>query len=165
MPNHDTAHRAVDGRTDRRAFCVHACHVAALAPLAALMQGCDGGNPAGPSGNAPLLPVVTTNASGGVIALIIDASSPLASPGGAALVRASGNEILVSRTGESSVTAVTAVCTHEACTITGFEGQRYVCPCHGSRYTTEGAVVNGPATRALRPFTASLAGNTLTITL
>jgi nitrite reductase/ring-hydroxylating ferredoxin subunit len=150
---------------DRRTFCAQACQLAALAPLAALAQACDGGSPTGPSGSAPPLPTINTSAAGGTIALTIGTSSPLANVGGAALVRASGSEILVARTGASSVTAVTAVCTHEACTITGFEGQRYVCPCHGSRYTTDGAVVNGPATRSLRQFPASLTGDTVTITL
>jgi Rieske Fe-S protein len=47
-----------------------------------------------------------------------------------------------------SVKAVSAICTHLGCTILrtmdGFE-----CPCHGSCYTDEGAVISGPAPRAL----------------
>jgi len=47
-----------------------------------------------------------------------------------------------------SVQAVSAICTHLGCTIhrtmDGFE-----CPCHGSCYTDEGAVISGPAPRAL----------------
>jgi len=47
-----------------------------------------------------------------------------------------------------SVQAVSAICTHLGCTILrtmdGFE-----CPCHGSCYTDEGAVISGPAPRAL----------------
>src|SRR4029079_16719620 len=53
-------------------------------------------------------------------------------------------------TAADTFTAVTATCTHESCTITGFNGQAFVCPCHGSRFSTSGAVQNGPATPHLR---------------
>jgi cytochrome b6-f complex iron-sulfur subunit len=43
-----------------------------------------------------------------------------------------------------------------------FNGQLYVCPCHGSKYTTAGAVANGPANRALTTFPSTLSGDTLT---
>jgi Rieske Fe-S protein len=42
--------------------------------------------------------------------------------------------------------AMTAVCTHLGC-LTRYEAEPNVifCPCHGSRFATDGAVVNGPA--------------------
>ena len=61
--------------------------------------------------------------------------------------------------------ALTAICTHEACTITQFASQTFTCPCHGSQYNTSGTVVKGPAPRSLQRFTAALTGNTLTIAL
>ncbi|MCL5109334.1 MAG: Rieske (2Fe-2S) protein [Chloroflexi bacterium] len=44
--------------------------------------------------------------------------------------------------------AIVAVCTHLGCT-PRLEGDAFVCPCHGSRFTREGAVLQGPATRPL----------------
>ena len=46
--------------------------------------------------------------------------------------------------------AMTAVCTHLGC-LTRFEKEenRIFCPCHGSRFSTEGHVVGGPAPRPL----------------
>ena len=61
--------------------------------------------------------------------------------------------------------ALTAICTHEACTITGFRSSTYVCPCHGSTYNTSGAVLTGPATRALRMFPTQFAPTTNTLTI
>ena len=95
----------------------------------------------------------------------IDAASPLAQVNNAALVQSALGNFLVTRSTEDSFTAVTATCTHEGCTVTGFENQTYVCPCHGSRYTTSGTVVNGPATQPLRQFANQFANNVLTITV
>jgi cytochrome b6-f complex iron-sulfur subunit len=93
----------------------------------------------------------------------VDAASPLANVGGAALVQAGNASYLVSRTSQSAFTALTATCTHEGCTVTGFQSPLYVCPCHGSQYNTSGTVVMGPATQPLRQFTTQFNNNVLTI--
>jgi Rieske Fe-S protein len=72
---------------------------------------------------------------------------------------------LVARTAQDAFAAFTATCTHEACTISGFNNQTFVCPCHGSQFNTNGGVVNGPATRALPQYAARFANGTLTISL
>ena len=64
-----------------------------------------------------------------------------------------------------AVTTVTAVCTHEACAVTVFDNNRYVCQCHGSQYTTSGAVVQGPAVSLLREFPTAFANNVVTISV
>jgi hypothetical protein len=46
----------------------------------------------------------------------------------------SRGSFLVARTGTDTFTALTAICTHQQCTVTGFADNRYVCPCHGSQY-------------------------------
>ena len=48
-----------------------------------------------------------------------------------------------------SAATVTAVCTHEGCTVTEFQNQIYVCPCHGSQYDTSGRIRKGPAPKNL----------------
>ena len=93
----------------------------------------------------------------------IDAASPLAAVGGAALVQSSADSFLVAHTGPDTFTALTATCTHQACTITGLSGNSYVCPCHRSRFDQSGRVLNGPASTALRSFATSFAAGVLTI--
>jgi len=155
--------------TSRRAFCVSACHAATAVALGSVLQSCGGSSSApgggGGGGTAPALTVVNGTVAGGAVTVAVDAASPLAAVGGAALVRSGSGDFLVSRTAQDAFAALTAICTHEACTITGFRSPTYVCPCHGSQYNTGGQVLSGPATRSLRTYATQFAGTTLTITL
>lgn len=93
------------------------------------------------------------------------AGSPLADVGGAALIESTAGVFLVSRTTAAAFTAIDAVCTHESCTITGSDGNAYVCPCHGSRYSRTGQVLAGPARASLRQFSTTFADGVLTIAI
>ena len=136
--------------------------------LGALIEACGGGG-SGPSNvlqlTAPQLAVVNGNTSGNTVIVQIESASPLATVGGAAMVRSSGGSFLVSRTAQETFAALTSTCTHEACTITGFDNANYVCPCHGSMFTTAGRVVMGPATAPLRTFATQFSNNVLTISI
>jgi nitrite reductase/ring-hydroxylating ferredoxin subunit len=137
-----------------------------MVTVASLLEGCgSNGNPSAPGGgNAPSLSTINATAAGGGFTLTIDGASPLASVGGAALVQAGNQSFLVTRTGQQAFNALTAVCTHEGCIISGFSSGTFVCPCHGSQFTTSGQVQGGPATRALRTFNAQFTNNVLTVT-
>jgi cytochrome b6-f complex iron-sulfur subunit len=153
----------------RREFCAQACQLASAAAVGTLLQACGGGGgsitgSALPS-NVPALSTLSATSTSGGVTLNIDAGSALAQVGSAAIVQSPGGLILVAHTAADTFTAVTATCTHENCTITGFTGQDFVCPCHGSRFSTSGVVQNGPATRSLRSFATRFAGNVLTISI
>ncbi len=49
---------------------------------------------------------------------------------------------------EQGFEAIGMVCTHLGCTVEA-KADGFVCPCHGSRYNSEGQVTNGPAQSAL----------------
>jgi cytochrome b6-f complex iron-sulfur subunit len=147
MADHDNATPLA---LTRRTFCVQAYGAVSLAALGSMFTDC-GGSPTSPS-SAPSLPTINATIANGVVSITIDSASALASVGGAALVQASSSMFLVARTGQSTFSALTAICTHEGCTVSGFENQTYVCRCHGSRYSTSGTVLNGPAPSPLRSF-------------
>jgi Rieske Fe-S protein len=64
----------------------------------------------------------------------------------------------------ASFTAVQVACTHQGTSINYNAGQgQFVCPNHGSVFSTSGAVVQGPASRSLMKYTVSITGNTLTV--
>lgn len=55
--------------------------------------------------------------------------------------------VVVSRAGDGSLTAYSAVCTHGGCAIRTLEGKKLVCGCHGSEFdATTGEVLRSPAT-------------------
>jgi cytochrome b6-f complex iron-sulfur subunit len=91
--------------------------------------------------------------------------SALADVGGALLVQSLAGVFLVSRSSATAFTAIEGVCTHEGCTITGADGAIYVCPCHGSRYSHTGQVVNGPAVSSLRQYATTFSAGVVTIAL
>jgi Rieske Fe-S protein len=153
----------------RRQFCGGACQVASISTLATLLTACSGGSssPSSPSsgGGAASLLGVSSGAFSGTTVRVTVAGSALTDVGGAVLVQSIAGVFLLSRTSATAFTAVDAVCTHEGCTITGTDGDIFVCPCHGSRYNRSGQVVFGPATASLRKYSASLADGVVTITL
>ena len=154
----------------RRDFCRAAC-VASLGALAATaIQACGGGssNPNDPNGNFtgfPVLPSIQATVAGGAATFTIDAASPLNNAGGAALVTSNLGSMLVVRNDATTVSAFTATCTHQQCTVNTYQNGTFQCPCHGSQYNTSGGVTRGPAPSALRRFNATLANNVVTITV
>ncbi len=73
--------------------------------------------------------------------------------------------IIVANTGNEVFVALSSVCTHQGCTINySHANTNFPCPCHGSVFSVQGSVLNGPATTAVKKYTVSREGNVLTIT-
>ncbi|MGP3923211.1 FAD-dependent oxidoreductase [Streptomyces sp. 8N616] len=71
-------------------------------------------------------------------------------PGSGAVVRAGGHHCAAYRDDSGAVTAVDARCTHLGCLVHFDDAEQvWECPCHGSRFATDGSVLHGPATRPL----------------
>lgn len=145
---------------NRREFC----QALTIISAASLMEACTGSSTA-PGSNAPPLATVNGTVSGSIVTVTVDASSPLNSVGSAALVNTSRGSLLVAHTAQNTFSALNSTCTHQTCTITGFQNGNYVCPCHLSEFSTTGSVVQGPANRALSSFPTSFVSPTLTINI
>jgi cytochrome b6-f complex iron-sulfur subunit len=147
----------------RRRFCAGACQMASGATLATLFTAC-GGSPTSPSGGGGSSPlgVVTGQFSSGRVEVPV-AGTALANDGGAVVVESVAGVFLVSRTGANAYTAVEGICTHEGCKVSNADGDTYVCPCHGSRYTRNGSVVQGPAVASLRRYSTNFVNGMVTI--
>ena len=72
--------------------------------------------------------------------------------------------MLLYRESESIVKVYSRNCTHDGCLIEGFSSAGISsCLCHGSKFDTNGNVTNGPATNPLKQYSATIAGNMVTI--
>ncbi|HEY9562143.1 MAG TPA: FAD-dependent oxidoreductase [Nocardioides sp.] len=73
-------------------------------------------------------------------------------PGDGGMVEIDGDTVGAYRDATGAVHAVSITCTHMGCTLhwNGAETS-WDCPCHGSRFATDGGVLNGPAVEPLDP--------------
>lgn len=82
---------------------------------------------------------------------------------GSVIVRVPGTSttfpsIIITRTSTTQFFAVTSQCTHAGCTVGIFNGVSLNCPCHGSRFSPQGAVVLGPAAAPLQGYATTFDG-------
>jgi cytochrome b6-f complex iron-sulfur subunit len=70
-----------------------------------------------------------------------------------------GQQVVVIRdpADATAVVALNSFCTHQGCTV-AWESDTalFACPCHGSKFATDGAVTEGPATDGLGAFEAKI---------
>lgn len=66
--------------------------------------------------------------------------------GGSVVTRtAEGADVVVTRVSQDEVVALSAVCTHQGCTVRR-QSETLHCPCHGSEFDpVDGTVITGPA--------------------
>ena len=64
----------------------------------------------------------------------------------------------------SSLIAVDSLCTHQGCSVDWEnDAGAFVCPCHDSRFNSDGSVANGPATTPLGTFEAIIEGDLILV--
>ncbi|MGE3810758.1 MAG: Rieske (2Fe-2S) protein [Candidatus Nanopelagicales bacterium] len=82
--------------------------------------------------------------------------------GGAILV---DQKVVVTQPQAGVYKAFTAVCTHQGCVVSSINDNKIICACHGSEFSAEdGSVLKGPAQGPLAPRTATVSGDTVTVT-
>lgn len=132
------------------------------------------GNLAKGAGTLIVLPIAITaceedpidpNDNNGDNQLVVDLTdaqnSALLSAGGF-IIR---NNVIVINNGGNYI-ALSSVCTHSACQVTySASNNNLPCPCHGSLFSTSGAVLNGPADAPLETYPITENGDVLEIDL
>lgn len=79
-------------------------------------------------------------------------SAPDLAPGEGTVVRDGRTPVATCRTRDGQVHTVAATCTHLGCLVRwNRDAQTWDCGCHGSRFAPDGAVLEAPAMRPLRP--------------
>ena len=134
----------------RREF-VAACGLSLLAPLI---------------GACASLAALRVPVEGGRVRVRLSEHPSLAQPGGTLKILPEGAEdpLYVLSLGNDDFTVLSPICTHRGCTV-DVQGDRLVCPCHGSTYDRRGQVLRGPAERALQRYDVALAEGILQIAM
>lgn len=145
-----------DRCVSRRAFIAHA----AAGGLAAASVACGDGFISGTATPVPRLPP-NKPPSGQVVVVVADVPE-LANVG--VLVKVA-SFYAAKRTGAESFEAFSMACTHEGCLTDLVGGQTFECPCHGSRFDSDGSVIVGPAMRSLQTLPTSYNSATGTLTI
>lgn len=79
----------------------------------------------------------------------VESSAEIAA-GEGALLRQNGEKLAVYRDETGELHALSASCTHMGCPVAWNSAEKsWDCPCHGSRFDVDGAVLHGPAKSAL----------------
>lgn len=105
---------------------------------------------------------------GGTVTFKLADFPELATPGGSVegIPGGWGQPLLVMALPGGTFAAVSAVCTHLGCTVAYSASRNDVeCPCHGSIFTTGGAVLQGPASLPLPAYPATSDGTAVTVKL
>ena len=103
----------------------------------------------------------STDAGAGAGAGIAATSVPV---GGVLRVSApgSGDPVYIQQPRAGQYTALSGVCSHSGCTVNPPKDGRFVCPCHNSCFdAATGALLQGPATKALARFGITRSGDQL----
>lgn len=146
-----------NGKVTRRKFMVDAGKTALVAALTSQVLGFE----ARASSGKPPLPMQPITLDMGK-----NEYAALAKVGGAMKIPNpldAKKPIIVSRISETEVAAFSSKCTHFGCEVPIPENNVITCQCHGSKFDAGGKVINGPASKPLQAFAASLSGMTITI--
>ncbi len=72
--------------------------------------------------------------------------------------------IIRNPTKPTAVLAVNPTCTHQGCLVAWkSERKSFACPCHSAAFTADGAVIQGPARKALGTYLAKIEGNSVLV--
>jgi Rieske Fe-S protein len=107
----------------------------AVAGAAALVTACGDGQ-FGPT-------AVTSSVGGNGVSVKVASLPGLATVGQLVRIPPDSAEIVAKRTGATTFVAFSMICTHQGCE-TAISGSGLVCPCHGSRYDSDGHVTRQP---------------------
>ena len=91
------------------------------------------------------------------LAFKLDTVAKLQKVDGSAIVKLKGQKVLFVRDSETTVKALSPLCTHQRCEVRYNPSTKKIdCACHGSSFDLQGKVLARPATEPLETYPASL---------
>lgn len=154
----------------RRDFFIKSVKGAALVSLPVLIPGliesCKD-NSSSPSVTPSYMTTIEGTFANGKVTVNIDSNSVLSKVGNAAIVSYTSGSIMIDHPSADVYNAFSRSCTHQGCLIEDFDtsSKQFFCGCHGSRFSENGNVSQGPANAPLKSYPAQFSNNVLTITI
>lgn len=136
-----------------------------------LLLGCGSGSSGGGGGASGSSATKISNSSTGVYTFAFADYAALQTAGGSARFSVSASsgtkDVFVTRVSSTVATTVSTVCTHEGCTLGNYSSgdQTFTCPCHGSVFSSTGAVVSGVARSALTSYSSTVTSTGIQVTI
>ncbi|MBW0106880.1 Rieske (2Fe-2S) protein [Pseudonocardia sp. KRD-291] len=72
-------------------------------------------------------------------------------------------QVVVTQPAAGTFQGLSAVCPHQGCQVNAVRDGAVICPCHGSRFGLDGAVLEGPATTPLARRAVTVNGQNVTL--
>jgi Rieske Fe-S protein len=70
-------------------------------------------------------------------------------------------DVVLTQPVQGTFNGLSAICTHQGCTVNKVADGTIDCPCHGSKFNLDGSVANGPATQPLPAKSISVQGDSI----
>ena len=139
---------------------------AAAADLA-MLPGCGGGSGTGDDDDDGASPTPTPDVQNGILTIPLTDHPQLAGEDGSATFNVGSLRLIVAQIDAGGTyVCVSRTCTHQSCGVSFAGGTNtFNCPCHGSRFDTTGAVVQGPAAIALQSYPTTFDGTNVIVDL
>jgi len=162
VPDRDVDDTGLDRRTVLRGVAVTGVLGASASLLAACGGDDSGGGSAGGSGESGGGSGGSGggSGSGGSGGTELGATSEVPVGGG---VIFADQKVVVTQASQDNFQGLSAVCTHQGCTVGEVVDGTINCPCHGSKFNLDGTVANGPATKPLAPMKINVKGGNITL--
>ena len=144
--------------------------LALSSPLVAALTGCSQQGLSSPLGQGSSSVNVANNPDN-IYTFDFTNYPALQNPGGsiqATIQATSGTKtVFITRVDANTVETVSTICTHAGCTLSAYNSssEQYACPCHGSVFAADGAVVTGPAVTPLPSYASVLSGTGVQVTV
>lgn len=126
---------------------------AALGVVAACGSGGSGGSGGGSGGSSSDLPE-------GAPGTVLGPTSDVPVGGGAVFAE---QQVVVTQPAPGRYQGLSSVCPHQGCQVNAVRDGQVICPCHGSRFGLDGAVLEGPAESPLARRAVSVQGQNVTL--